>query len=1481
MRRKGFYLSRDLRVRRSTFYLILLFLTITGLKAQTFQPNPDNVFVNPGGSARWNVLSNDELGLYHWSEVIVTIETTPHYAEAGSVSVEPPMNLIRYTPEDGFRGRDSLRYSVYIPATGETKMAWVYINVANQPDNLYTDMCTTTPLPQEWGIVSTRTNEINLSPYQIPIVGDIDGDGIVEILVSANPGSNPVNGIVRPSSQIAIYKGNDIQQPPQIINTVSPYSWTGFTLYAIAKTTLAEKDSTLIVVAEGDFYVRAYNHNGNLIWTSNEKYHPTNYQEISLIIADLNQDGIPEIIICGSIFDSTTGKRLCEAPVNHDNNISSLNTPTPLVADVFNDGNAYFITGNYIYKPDENLSTLTLIRKITPAIHASDPNKPAGNISLPDGGWCSLVDIDNDGKLDLLVTICDIPSRYTFLYVADPETGEIKASKYIPNAATRSYPFVGDIDGDGHPEIVLIKNTTNGAIAPSAEAVVLAYKYEKGNPVFKQFWSFTHSDRSGCTGITLFDFNQDGISELVYRDETDLRIINGSGIHHQTGLPTQPYNLASFSNISGTGYEYPVIADIDGDGQAEILIVGAHSSISGTSASIGPLWVFKSEYPDTSPWAPARRVWNQHAFNPVNINEDLTVPPYPLSPATEFITKTGKRHQPYNNFFQQATMLNDEGEPLNLAADVTFVFGYPAYTIYRQADGEIEVDIFVGNEGNAPTTEPLYLSVYAEKKDGTYTWLHTQQVNISLQPNEQKEISFTFPFILNPSDEYSDFELRLNEKEGVFFFDECLTANNYTKGKMFSPDERIICEGDTETIELYPRGVYKYFWFLYDEVSEMYNPLTEGTWLPTSNGGECRIGINGETMEIKKNPDPVEKFYLMLCDLDGNPVSMVLDSVCVYLTPDTLIWTGYESADWHNYGNWLDPKEADPAHPVNPTSKVPRKCTNVLIPDGLVHYPDLSSSSTTYYYYPTSECANITFEHGGEVIRTDSLDYDRVYIHQQLLGNRWYMLSAPLGDFYPGDYYVHNPNPHLDDVYIYTGFFGQSNPQNGTYIEGEWTGTFNTPGIKFTPGMGFAVWVDDKLPDYSVHTPFDFHFPKYDTGYMLYSWEGNYLHTHTASREKHHRFIYENDGVWDPGTGNITLPITASAPDTKVIVGNPFMAHWNFASFQAANPIKNHYQVLDGTGQNFSTYFQYGTGGINDPSITITTANPPLDEYIPPMQSIIVESTSAFSSLSTHVTHVEQNPGSKLRAATKVPDIRPLYIDAAINGHTNRTVLLMDEDDSFGKEGNALKVLLKENLSYQTDNEGNIIYDYPYPVSIYTLSGQGTMLDIQTVNPQEDIVIPIGISTLQKGTVRLSFEGVQRFSSFSSLYLIDNKGGIFTECVNLSTQPWYEFEKEEEDVFINDRLYLRLTSSPMSLEQLPEKENDIRFYREGNSLRLVSSTGENIEEVIVSDLQGYVLFRKTDCNNPEVILQPAMPATGFYLVRCNTRTTNKVFKIYY
>jgi hypothetical protein len=97
--------------------------------------------------------------------------------------------------------------------------------------------------------------------------------------------------------------------------------------------------------------------------------------------------------------------------------------------------------------------------------------------------------------------------------------------------------------------------------------------------------------------------------EIVYGDEVYLRIYNGSDGRVLYQLPKG----------SGTTYEYPIIVDVDGDGNAEI-VATANTFLDGSENGIFVI----GDLNDT--WVSTRQIWNQHSYHITNINDDGSIP---------------------------------------------------------------------------------------------------------------------------------------------------------------------------------------------------------------------------------------------------------------------------------------------------------------------------------------------------------------------------------------------------------------------------------------------------------------------------------------------------------------------------------------------------------------------------------------------------------------------------------------------------------------------------------------------------------------------------------------------------------------------------------------------------------------------------------------------------------------------------------------
>ena len=555
------------------------------------------------------------------------------------------------------------------------------------PDNMMEADCATDVQQQPWDIVQGNSSPPLSHMYAQPYIGDIDNDGQSEIVTVGyydSPGR---------SSSIIIYGQN--LQLKYTINTNQMYVYGG---YPVAVADVDRDGLAEIFVQNTDGFLRCYHPDGSLFWTSNVPLTATQDQSPSLMLADVNGDSIPEIWSMRKIFNAVSGVELATLPEILGYSLlyvgSGGNAIMPVFADFDNDGILEFAGGNKVYKLNITNSSGTAGNSVT--LWKSITANGIGD------GLTSVADIDLDGYFDVVVV------RNGCMYAWKPYSGAGSSSELIatcPYSSTTagSRALLTDVDSDGYPEILF-----------TYAANVTAYKYVPITQSLQQMWLKSTSDLSGATTLTAFDFNQDGSVEIIYRDQSDMRIIDGV-----TGN-----NKSSFACVAPTASEYLAVVDLDRNGQADI--VASSSTYDINHDKHAKLIVFHS--PANASWAPARYVWNQHAYNAINVNNDLTIPASNFNPATAFTDPEGVIRRPFNNFLQQATTLDQYGRPFIALANLS-VSSNPTITY----DGDnIQVVMTICNTGELMFEGPLYVSTFTSSGD----LIQTTEANQSLQPGE-------------------------------------------------------------------------------------------------------------------------------------------------------------------------------------------------------------------------------------------------------------------------------------------------------------------------------------------------------------------------------------------------------------------------------------------------------------------------------------------------------------------------------------------------------------------------------------------------------------------------------------------------------------------------------------------------------------------------------------------------------------------------
>lgn len=240
-------------------------------------------------------------------------------------------------------------------------------------------------------------------------------------------------------------------------------------------------------------------------------------------------------------------------------------------------------------------------------------------------------------------------------------------------------PTVADFNGDGTPDVALA-----GGIAYSIldGAKVMSSGVANAATIM---WTATTTDcSSAATGSSIFDFNGDGVAEVLYSDEEHLRVYQG---------PTGTVEWST-CNTTGTLVEFPLVADVDVDGHADIVVVSnAYASGNaeyqcndGTNIAQSGVRVFGDA---NATWVRTRSIWNEHPYHVTNVNDDGTIPKNELPNWT----------QPGLNNFRQNKQPGGEFAAPDAVVSIGPVCGSPfalAATVRNIGEAALPAGVVVG-----------------------------------------------------------------------------------------------------------------------------------------------------------------------------------------------------------------------------------------------------------------------------------------------------------------------------------------------------------------------------------------------------------------------------------------------------------------------------------------------------------------------------------------------------------------------------------------------------------------------------------------------------------------------------------------------------------------------------------------------------------------------------------------------------------------
>lgn len=566
----------------------------------------------------------------------------------------------------------------------------------------------------EWSWTSTTTFPTFVQVINMPVVADLENDGTPDVLVvtsdnySANGSAylralDGKTGLEKWAATTDVYKPAFQVQPR---GTPAAADIDGDGLVEIVT---LKKGGGLI----------AFEHDGSHKWSSTQAdglqpYNPS-LASATVAIADLEGNGTPEIVVAGLVFESDGRLRFDQGPLAGSNNGGY--GAVSIVADLDQQGAQEIVTGRRAWRSDGTLFW---------------------DNGLVDG-YPAIADFDGDQKPEVVVIAGGT------VRVQDPLTGQVLAQMAMPAQGAGGPPTIANFDSDPAPEIA---SANGGAYA------VFGYSSNPAPTLTLQWSQPTQDLSSNRTGSSVFDFQGDGIAEVVYADECYFRGYNGP----------DGKELFKIESASATIHEYPVVVDVDGDNNSEIVVVA--NNLNHVNASVCPYPGSQAKagvfvYGDKNDnWVRTRRIWNQHAYHITNITGAAAVPaPEPAS----WLKPKG-----YNNYrqsIQGAGVFNAPDLQVSLAASLA---GCPS---------QVDLLATVQNKGSLGVPAGVPVSFYTgDNAQGAF--IATTTTTQALLPGQSVTVSTPYALAMGNPGELTFFVVVDANQMGQGAHKECLEDNN-------------------------------------------------------------------------------------------------------------------------------------------------------------------------------------------------------------------------------------------------------------------------------------------------------------------------------------------------------------------------------------------------------------------------------------------------------------------------------------------------------------------------------------------------------------------------------------------------------------------------------------------------------------------------------------------------------------------------------
>ena len=607
-----------------------------------------------------------------------------------------------------------------------------------------------------------------------------------------------------------------------------------------------------------------------------------------------------------------------------------------------------------------------------------------------------------------------------------------------------------------------------------------------------------------------------------------------------------------------------------------------------------------------------------------------------------------------------------------------------------------------------------------------------------------------------------------------------------------------------------------------------------------------------------------------------------------------VVWTPYtttgdERYNWNNRANWNPAVVPNACNNVfipgnldyypNLTSNA--ACNSIYFIQGAeLGRPDLLTYEKAYiqYNFGLMQTKQTTDKNDMNLVLNststiDRMKYSAAVSAASLKRERWYMLSSPLKDVVTGDLSFGGfPLTFLKK-------FGPVNKDNQNYPVGNWTTSYNSmnEGIAKNSTDGFAFFMYgygmtrdntgceesgnfgrlndlDYLPDargeesYGIEkTNGILELPFFADSTNLYAhrtqvYDANLnestfyyidddqsqINALTGQKETvqrksdngNYRFAPEyydsNSGNWIFET-RIKHPVKDLISGEDFLTGNPYMSSIDMVEFCKDNAasIESEYKIWN--GEDFNSFSIDVNGG----GIASHPANNSL--HVSPMQGFFL--TYKGGDVVFNVKNISMVRPAKasfnLRSDRKTVEENILRIKAENKKASSHAVV--------GYRDGA------DNGFVRGEDVRKLFTPFTHVPAIYSLAGD-IPVDINFVNNNGEVIVPLGIKTGQTGEITLTFTGMDNYFKASKIELIDAKENRIIDLTGKASYS-YSFNHTETGIQ-NGRFSLSLSNYSMTSLSNVNSSDDIKIYGDSKGIYVLSPPSDPVQQVTVYDIQG-------------------------------------------